>query len=94
VAEILNVNYQQDNNVSSDNLSTILNGFNGSMTVIGQTAAEFGDVAGKKFSAVFTVTNGVIGGVTQYGASDLNNEKLRGQKLRGQVLNIKFYKGE
>lgn len=71
----LNVTYKEDSNQSS-NLGNILTGFSGTMSVIGQTTAEFGGVAGKKFAAAFTVVNGVISGVTQYGASDLSNEEL------------------
>ena len=77
MAENLNVTYQQDNNVSTNNnLSNILTSFSGTMSIVGQTTAEFGGVAGKKFSAAFTVVNGVISAVTQYGASDLSNEEL------------------
>ena len=50
MAENLNVTYNQDDNISIDNLTGILTGYNGSMAVVGATIAEAGS---KKISAVF-----------------------------------------
>ncbi len=72
----LTVTYQRDANTTTNNLNNILTGFSGSMAVVGEFSSQYGGLAGKKFSAVFTVLNGVVSGVTQYGNSDLSNEEL------------------
>ncbi|MBN2768154.1 MAG: hypothetical protein JXQ68_03555, partial [Campylobacterales bacterium] len=52
-----------------DNLSVILAGFDGSMTVIAGSISAYGGTPGKIFGATFSVTNGIISGAISYGSS-------------------------
>ena len=72
----LKVEVTKTNDNSSSNLDNILLGFNGTMAVVGETASQLGGMAGKKFSAVFNIVNGVVSEVIEYGDSELSQVDL------------------